>query len=42
MTTMMGWDVFEDLRAAQDDMATMARALAWRAGQQRDPAAAAA
>lgn len=41
MTLMTGWDLFEDLRAAQEEM-MMARALAWRAGQQRDSAAAAA
>jgi HSP20 family protein len=38
---MTGWDLFEDLRAAQEEM-MMARALAWRAGPQRDSAAAAA
>jgi HSP20 family protein len=41
MTLMTGWDLFEDLRAAQEEM-MMARALGWRAGQQRDAAAAAA
>jgi HSP20 family protein len=41
MTLMTGWDLFEDLRAAQEEM-MMARALAWRAGPQRDSAAAAA
>ena len=30
MTLMTGWDLFEDLRAAQEEM-MMARALAWRA-----------
>jgi HSP20 family protein len=31
---MTGWDLFEDLRAAQDDMLAMARARTWRPGQQ--------
>lgn len=34
MTVMTSWDLFEDLRAAQDDMLAMARARLWRPGQQ--------
>jgi HSP20 family molecular chaperone IbpA len=33
---MTSWDLFEDLRAAQEDMMAMARARAWRPGQQYD------
>ena len=33
MTVMTSWDLFEDLRAAQEDMLAMARARAWRPGQ---------
>jgi len=43
MTVMTGWDLFEDLRAAQDDMLRLTRARASRPGQQYDsgtPAAA--
>ena len=36
MTVMTNWDLFEDLRAAQEDMLAMARARAWRPGQQYD------
>jgi HSP20 family protein len=36
MTVMTGWDLFEDLRAAQDEMLRMARARGWRLGQQYD------
>jgi HSP20 family protein len=36
MTVMTSWDLFEDLRAAQEDMLAMARARAWRPGQQYD------
>jgi HSP20 family protein len=34
MTVMTGWDLFEDLRAAQDEMLRAARERAWRPGQQ--------
>jgi HSP20 family protein len=33
MTTMTGWDLFEDLRAAQDELLRMNRARAYRLGQ---------
>jgi HSP20 family protein len=33
MTVMTTWDMFEDLRAAQDDMSRMNSAWAWRNGQ---------
>jgi HSP20 family protein len=33
---MTSWDLFEDLRAAQDDMMAVARARGWRPGQQYD------
>jgi len=36
MTVMTSWDLFEDLRAAQEDMLAMARARAWRPTQQYD------
>jgi HSP20 family protein len=36
MTVMTGWDLFEDLRAAQDEMLRMARGRGWRPGQQYD------
>ena len=35
MTVMTSWDLFEDLRAAQDEM-RMARGRGWRPGQQHD------
>ena len=35
MTVMTSWDLFEDLRAAQDEM-RMARGSGWRPGQQHD------
>ena len=34
MTVMTGWDLFEDLRAAQDEMLRTARGRGWRPGQQ--------
>jgi HSP20 family protein len=34
MTTLTTWDVFEDLRAAQDEMLRMTRGRAMRPGQQ--------
>ncbi len=34
MTVMPSWDLFEDLRATQEEMLAMARARAWRPGQQ--------
>jgi HSP20 family protein len=36
MTVMATWDLFEDLRAAQDEMARMNRARAWRNGQHHE------
>jgi len=36
MTVMTGWDLFEDLRAAQDEMLRVARGRGWRAGQHDD------
>ena len=38
MTPMTGWDLFEDLRAAQDEMMRAARGRGWRPGQQYDSA----
>ena len=38
MTVMTTWDLFEDLRAAQDDMSRMNRARAWRNGQRYEGA----
>ena len=34
MTVMTGWDLFEDLRAAQDEMLRATREHGWRPGQQ--------
>ena len=34
MTVMTGWDLFEDLRAAQDEMLRATRGYGWRPGQQ--------
>ena len=34
MTVMTGWDLFEDLRAAQDEMLRATRGHGWRPGQQ--------
>ena len=34
-TTMMSWDLFEDLRAAQDELLQAARGRGWQPGQQR-------
>jgi len=34
MTPMTSWDLFEDLRAAQDEMLWAARGRGWRPGQQ--------
>ena len=42
MTAMTGWDLFEDLRAAQDEMLRMTRARASRPAQQYDAGAPAA
>ncbi|HLK00050.1 MAG TPA: Hsp20/alpha crystallin family protein [Streptosporangiaceae bacterium] len=39
MTVMAGWDLFEDMRAAQDEMLRMARGRGWRPGQQHDGSA---
>jgi HSP20 family protein len=36
MAVMAGWDLFEDLRAAQDEMLRMARGRGWRPGQQHE------
>jgi HSP20 family protein len=36
MTTMMSWDLFEDMRAVQDEMLRAARGRDWRYGQQYD------
>jgi HSP20 family protein len=33
MTVMTGWDLFEDLRAAQDEMLRATRGHGWRPGQ---------
>jgi HSP20 family protein len=33
MTVMTGWDLFEDLRATQDEMLRAARGRGWRVGQ---------
>jgi HSP20 family protein len=41
MTPMTGWDLFEDLRAAQDEMLRATRGRGWRPGQQYDSADAA-
>ena len=38
MTVMTSWDLFEDLRAAQDEMMRMNTGRAWRPGQQYDGA----
>ena len=34
MTVMTAWDLFEDLRAAQDEMLRAASGYGWRSGQQ--------
>jgi HSP20 family protein len=34
MTAMTAWDLFEDLRATQDDMLRAARGRGWRPGQE--------
>ena len=34
MTVMTGWDLFEDMRAAQDEMLRTARGRGWRPGHQ--------
>ena len=34
MTVMTGWDLFEDLRAAQDEMLRAASGRGWWPGQQ--------
>jgi HSP20 family protein len=34
-TTMTSWDLFEDLRAAQDEMLRVMRGRGWRPGQQQ-------
>ncbi|HEY2261971.1 MAG TPA: Hsp20/alpha crystallin family protein, partial [Streptosporangiaceae bacterium] len=34
MTSMTTWDLFEDLRAAQDEMLRATRGQGWRPGQQ--------
>ena len=36
MTVMTGWDLFEDLRATQDEMVRAARGRGWRVGQHED------
>ena len=36
MTVMTSWDLFEDLRAAQDEMMRMNAGRTWRPGQQYD------
>ena len=41
MTVMTSWELFEDLRAAQDEMMAVARARGWRPGQHYDGPAAA-
>jgi HSP20 family protein len=40
MTPMTSWDLFEDLRAAQDEMLRATRGRGWRPGQQYDSAGA--
>ena len=35
MTPMTSWDLFEDLRAAQDEMLRVMRGRGWRPGQQQ-------
>ena len=35
MTIMTSWDVFEDLRAAQDELLRASQGRGWRPGQQR-------
>jgi HSP20 family protein len=42
MTAMTGWDLFEDLRAAQEEMLRMNAARAWWPGQRYQAAASAA
>jgi HSP20 family protein len=42
MTVMTGWDLFEDMRAAQDEMLRTARGRGWRPGQQYEGASPAA
>lgn len=42
MTVVTSWDLFEDLRAAQDDMLAMARARLGRPGQHYDAGSAGA
>ena len=42
MTPMTSWDLFEDLRAAQDEMMRATRGRGWRPGQQNDASGAAA
>ena len=39
MTVMTSWDLFEDLRAAQDEMLRTNRARAWRVNQQYESGA---
>jgi HSP20 family protein len=39
MTVMTSWDLFEDMRAAQDEMLRTARGRGWRPGQQYDSGA---
>jgi HSP20 family protein len=41
MTPMTSWDLFEDLRAAQDEMLRATRGRGWQPGQQYDSAGAA-
>jgi HSP20 family protein len=41
-TPMTSWDLFEDLRAAQDEMMRATRGRGWRPGQQHDSVAGAA
>ena len=36
MTITTGWDLFEDLRAAQDEMLRATRGHGWRPGQRYD------
>jgi HSP20 family protein len=42
MTPMTSWDLFEDLRAAQDEMMRATRGRGWRPGQHYDASGTAA
>ena len=38
MTVVTSWDLFEDLRATQDEMMRMNAGRTWRSGQQHEGA----